>query len=297
MNDATTPLTAAKASAAAVSLSTLMVGDWQHHEFGHVRSWLSECTRAVHADRIAAAEDVLRRACGRGGKIDLVVLACARCGQFTSDDLHRLRQAAPLAGLVALLGTWCDGHRRRAGDLLPGVCEVPWHGWSSWAEANLRQFCEHRCVSWGLPATCTADERADFWSRVPIARRGGLIAIDSPDADRAEAIADCLRIAGFAAAWLPPTTGGLVQGAAAVVCDADDINDTVAARLHCLSDQFTPAPIVTLLGFPRAADVQRASQAGAACVVAKPFTLHEFLAQLDNVLAPSGAGGANASAA
>jgi CheY-like chemotaxis protein len=168
------------------------------------------------------------------------------------------------------------------------VAIVPWHRWPAWAEVNRRQLTQRRAASWALPVTTTADELADFWSGQPLTPDRGLIAIDSPDAESAEVLADVVRAVGFSAVWQPPRSSGFIDGVRAIVCEADDAGNETVERVAQLSRQFAPSPVVALLNFPQPEDIERIMGAGAAAVVAKPFTLHEILAQLEDALRRAG---------
>ena len=50
---------------------------------------------------------------------ELIVMAQSRPGVFSAQWIERLRRSAPLAGVVALLGTWCEGETR-SGRPAPG---------------------------------------------------------------------------------------------------------------------------------------------------------------------------------
>ena len=55
-----------------------------------------------------------------------IVLAQAYPGQFSPVAIDRLRNLAPLARLIAILGSWCEGEPR-SGHPLPGVIRIYWH--------------------------------------------------------------------------------------------------------------------------------------------------------------------------
>jgi CheY-like chemotaxis protein len=60
------------------------------------------------------------------------------------------------------------------------------------------------------------------------------------------------------------------------------LHDEVAvARLKRLTRE---APIVAVVGFPRADDVRRARQAGVSAVVSKPYLVRDLLWQLEQAI-------------
>ncbi len=255
-------------------LRVCVLGDLRHREFTGAAAWLKS-----HA--IAGSRKDLTNC-------QLVVLVLARRGQFNSHDVEQLRRAAPLARIVALTGSWCDGPWRRAGDLLPGVTIVPWHRFVAWAEVNRQQLAHRRAAAWSLPETSTSDELADFWSVQPLSKNCGLILIDCDNAESAEALADVVRAGGFSAVWQSPPGESFVDGVRASVCEANDARPATLERVAQMSRQFAPSPVIVVINFPRAEDIEQILAAGAAAVVAKPFTLHEILAQLEDALRREG---------
>lgn len=251
-----------------------VIGNLRHREFADAATWLNR-----HATLVSPNEPC---------NCELIVLACARRGEFTAEDVVRLRSAAPLARIVALTSSWCDGPWRRTCDLLPGVTLVPWHRFSAWAEVNRRQRARRRVTTWSLPVTSSADELAEFWSVQPLGEHRGLILIDADDAESAETLADVVRTGGFSAVWQSPAGDGFIDGVRAVVSEADDGRPATLDRIAQLSRRFAPAPVVAVTNFPRAEDIERILAAGAAAVVGKPFTLHEILAQLEDALRREG---------
>jgi len=225
-------------------------------------------------------------------RFDLIVLALRRRGEFTAFDATRLEARMPLARVIAVAGPWCEGPRRRNVDHLVGAEVVPWHRWPGWLHANIRQYERSQPAQWSLPATTSADELADFWSRSKIqsaagrCAASGLVAIDCPTRDSAEAIGDVLASAGYATTWHAPGADALVHGACASVVEGNAWDEPFAQKVSRLREQSPAAPILLLLNFPLPEHVQAAQAAGATAVLGKPFTLAEFLGQLEELLPP-----------
>src|SRR4051794_23788022 len=62
---------------------------------------------------------------------ELIVVAQSRPDAICSDRLNVLRRAAPLSGIVALLGSWCEGETR-TGRPWPGVHRLYWYEFATW---------------------------------------------------------------------------------------------------------------------------------------------------------------------
>jgi CheY-like chemotaxis protein len=112
----------------------------------------------------------------------------------------------------------------------------------------------------------------------------GLILIDAASAENAEVHADVVRAGRFSAVWQSPRGESFIDGVTAIVCDGADARRETLDRVAQLSRQFAPAPVIAAINFPRAGDIAQILAAGAAAVIAKPFTLHEILAQLGDAL-------------
>jgi hypothetical protein len=212
---------------------------------------------------------------------DLIVLAQSRPGEFSSPGVDRLRALAPLARMVALLGSWCEGETR-SGRPLPGVIRIYWHQWLPRLAQELDRIRCGRCPTWGLPATAGDDERLLLGSPPRLARHG-LVAIHARRFEAADWLSAACRLGGYATVWLPPGWRTRVEGAAALVFDGSDFSGREPAELRRAGAELGPLPIVVLLDFPRAADRDRARAAGAAAVLSKPLLVDDLLWQLEAV--------------
>ena len=88
------------------TLSLLLLGDADRREFREARDRLTALGRVQRAGNVEEAAAILADA---SPPVDVIVVAQARPGEFSHDDVQRLRQIAPLARIVALLGSWCEG--------------------------------------------------------------------------------------------------------------------------------------------------------------------------------------------
>ena len=84
---------------------------------------------------------------------ELIVVAQARPGEVTHREVKLIQHQHPLAGTVALLGSWCEGELR-SGRALSGVTRVYWHQFVERAEAALAEQGDF--AGWRLPRTATA---------------------------------------------------------------------------------------------------------------------------------------------
>ena len=263
--------------------NALLVGNSQHGEFRDAVRWLGEHTRAVFVPDAQAAFEHLARP---HRLPQLIVLAQARPGELPAQMIEQLHAAAPLARLVSLLGSLCEGEVR-SGQPWPGVLRVYWHQWNARCDAELLPLMRGECSSWSLPRTAAPAEEALHVSRRAIPRRQGLVVIRAPREIEYEALADVCGLLGASTIWLPPQRTANVQRADLLVWDSDGCRAHELDRLRDLANQLKPARVLALLGFPRREDVVQARAAGADRILSKPHLLGDLLVCLSDLLPPA----------
>jgi hypothetical protein len=212
--------------------------------------------------------------------VELIVVAQSWPDQFTADDIDRLRRAAPLVRILALGGTWCDGESR-TGNPWPADFRASWHQWPVRFRRQLARLAGGDCPAWGLPITTADDERL-LWSAdfdAPGSR--GLVAIQARQWDMARWLADACGLAGYATVWIEPGRAARATGMVAGIWDATCCDPREIAELRSLVAALVGAPVIAVLGFPRAEDCQRVRWAGAAAVLSKPLLLDDLHEELD----------------
>ena len=234
-------------------LSILLLGDADRTEFRDARPCL-ERWGTVHAlTDVAAAAALLAE-----GELvpDVIVVAQAFPGQFSHPTIERLRRLAPLAPVVGLLGSWCEGEMR-SGRPWPAAVRTYWHQWPARCNRQLRRLAHGECCAWTLPSTATEEERlladAECSRHTPCADSVG-VAVKLPPQrgltatglgadpraiprDGPMALGRC-RSRGFATVWQQTATAARVEGATAAIFDAAHSAKTTAASCsvwprHC----------------------------------------------------------------
>jgi hypothetical protein len=259
-------------------LSLLFLGDADRREFRQSRDRLTALGRVRRAGGVEEAATILADA---APPIDVIVVAQARPGEFSHEDVQRLRQIVPLARIVALLGSWCEGESR-SGKPWPGVVRTYWHQWPVRAERELRRMAAGECSAWALPPTATDEERLLADAERPLPDRRGLIAVFSRDRAMAETLATACRSWGWEAAPLR-SPGDAAAGAIAVLFDCGRCLDEELVELQRTAAALAPAPLIAIVHFPRIEDCDRARQADAAAVLAKPLQWEDLFAALDRL--------------
>ncbi len=220
---------------------------------------------------------------------ELIVVAQSRPGSIDNQCVETLRRTAPLAGIVALAGTWCEGETR-TGRPWQGVQRLYWYEFLAWWRRQLALRAAGRCPDWFHPED--ARYRIPF-SNPPSSEPGrrrprqGLILLQTPHREIAHTFADTLRRAGYATAWQPQSRATTTtRGAIAGIWDGGQLSDREADDLSrfCRRLSADAVPIVALLDFPRRDRVERAIELGAAAVLGKPWLNADLVTTLQAVL-------------
>ena len=262
-------------------ITTLLVGDCERAEFREAR----ETMRAESVVVAVPDMDRAARALASGDLVpEVIVIAQARPGAFTADQVDRLLHLAPLARVLGLLGSWCEGEVR-TGHPWPGVVRVYWYDWlPRWKQA-LEKVRKGECPAWGLPVTASDRDRLLQALETSPESRQGSIAVCTSFLETYEALSDACRMRGYSTVWVRPGSAGFrVEGVTAAIWDAVEGNPHEIDELRRLCDALGRPPVVALMDFPRIDACGRVIAAGASCVVAKPYLLDDLFDRLDHIL-------------
>ena len=252
------------------------LGDADRPEFREARACLARWGSVVEfadADTAAAAlaEDRFLP--------DVMVVAQTSPGQFSHAAIDRLRRLAPLARVLGLMGSWCEGEMRSgvplAGDRANLLASVARPLRSAVSPLPRGQSC-----SWALPITATEEERLladedDF----PVCQ--GLIVIHWPAREMADWLSDALHGRGLATIWQRDPPLARFEGATAAIFDGTDLCEEETDLLRRFVEALRPAPVIALVSFPRIEDHNRARSAGASAVLSKPLMVEDLLGEIE----------------
>jgi len=275
-------------------LRTLLVGDTGREE---LRECVAQIRQRTHATDAATEDDALAAA-ANGRPPDLIVIATARPGEFSHAAVEALRRSAPLARIVGLLGSWCEGESR-SGHPWPAVPRIYWHGWSAWFERELATLADGRCGTLSLPLTATDEERLLHVGASWHAEARGVIGIYSREREAAAMLAAACRSFGYDVQRLDSLNDSATGPWAAAIWDTSTPDQNCCEELRTLTGRWPDAPWIAIASFPREEDIKRAQSCGAQTIVAKPFVLDDLHAALRRLVAErrADAGGASADAA
>jgi CheY-like chemotaxis protein len=255
-------------------LSLLLIGD-THAELPQALLESDASLNVARAENLDEAARMLGDAATT--PVELVVLADARGGQFGDAALAALRKLAPLARVWRVMGSWCEGEAR-SGRPPAGCLTTYWHQWPARFGRELETLARGSRPGWALPMTATADERilADAEAQTS-GRRAGTIVVIASRAQTAAALADVCRPAGYDTLLGAEDGRFRVVGAKAVLWDTTVERIVDPASVAELRRRAPDAPVLAIVGFPRADDVEQARRAGIEAVISKPYLAGDLL--------------------
>jgi hypothetical protein len=217
-----------------------------------------------HSDFAEAIELVRETASVGPGLPEVIVLAQSRPGSVGLREIMNLRRSAPLAGFVALLGSWCEGETR-TGRPAASIERKFWYEFPQWWRRQLEIRGSGRCPEW----VNSVDGRSFARTRLLADQR---VAIAADAWDTAAAIADVVADAGGEAVW---TARGDVpiEDCTVGIWDGGQLNEQEAEGLAAFCGELhrQHASVIALLDFPRRDRQEAARAAGAEIVLGKPY--------------------------
>lgn len=211
---------------------------------------------------------------------ELIVVAHCRPGSVCPQLLDSLRRAAPLASVVVLAGTWCEGEPR-TGRLWQGVHRLYWYEFAAWWRQQLTLRAAGRCPDWARPDELRFVSARRIWSSP--SPTSGAVLLNAHDDSTYGALVDVIHRAGYLPirATANPVPTGLSTSAA--IWDGGQLSGDEEQQLSRLCKRIMPTPTIALIDFPRRDRVDRAIEIGAAAVLGKPWSNASLLATLESV--------------
>jgi hypothetical protein len=238
----------------------LLTGDFEHPDFALVRTWLP-----AHATTETGGPSAIST-----GNYDLVAVCQSRPGQYSQLQVESIHRAAPLAALLAILGSWCEGESRSG---------RPWHGIERvyWYDAIGRFNNLVGRTREGSYRTEAPMELIQRQALSPTHARYKLAAIFTPHRADFEALADACQARSIAAHWLRTCQPSPDIAPDLVLISADDFASAGSqADLANLRRTWSAARFIGLLNFPRRDDIAALQAAGCDAVIGKPFLVSDL---------------------
>lgn len=247
-----------------------IIGDIDHAEFREAFELLQNTAQLV---------------CDSTTSPELTIIAQIRPGLIDNSKVVTLRRASPLAGIVAVVGTWCEGEPR-TGRPWPGVQRLYWYEFPAWWRRQLAVRAAGNCPDW---ARQSGELRiSDFGFRISAEENRGLVAIDTVRRETYVALADVLFRAGYVTIRFKIGQHGYaLSGCLAGIWEGGQLDEGEAKNLAQFCHAHGNAPVIALLDFPRRDCVDAARQLGAAAALGKPWLNRDLLATLELLLSRS----------
>ena len=245
----------------------LLVGPWHEQEFAlAIADWSGHplLPTADEAEQYLAEIDLAP---------ELICIACPQPGTVDQRQVDQLQSLAPLARIVVVAGTWCEGELR-TGNPPGGVIRLYWYEFAPWWRSAQRKLADGVCPTWSLPLDHMQAGRLSADGEPPSLTT--TVAIDAPDPAVFETLAESVRLAGGTAIR---TGRSQAPAADAGIWDGGQLSERELVRLHEFCSAIAGA-VVVLLDFPRSEHVSLARRSGATTVLGKPYVVEELIAAL-----------------
>lgn len=247
----------------------LLTGDYWHPDFRLLIPGFRQPVTLVAFDRLADISPA---------GITLIIIAVSRREQFDLSSVETIQAKFANTPVVALVGSWCEGEPR-SGTPWPGVTRVYWHQWLGRFESFSHQLQSTGITDWHLPPTTTVADRA----RARLARESQshsdrLVGISAWTPTQYEMLADAAEHFGWRHCWVERAVWDADAGdALSVICvDADSWTPELNNRVKWLRSEFPVTPLIMLLNYPRASELDEILVAGVCSIVSKPFELDDL---------------------
>jgi hypothetical protein len=230
--------------------------------------------------------------CETGGNAapEVVVIIQERPGQVGQAEIESVQRQWPLAGIVAILGSWCEGETR-TGKPWPGVKRFFWYEFPAWWRQQMALRSAGLCPDWARPTldVYRTPQIRNPKEVYPLRReirnhRQGLIHLSTRNRDTAEVLADVLNESGYSVVWNPLGPAKMVvRGVVAGVWEGVQLDerDMIDLAEFCRSQAHDAVPVVALLDFPRRDRCEIAQQLGVTAVLGKPWINADLVATID----------------
>ena len=258
----------------------LAIGNLEHTEFRAAAELLRSGTDLVVCGSVEHATNWLYAA---NPPPQWIVIFQSLPGQFSRDVLGVLWRLAPLARMVRVLGSWCEGEIR-TGQPWPGAIRMYWHQAPVRIAAALRSVALGR-PPWPLAPTATEEDRLIVLPKGALSYGERLlVGIRTQTLSAAESFADACSNEGYMTVWLQPGRPVFVRGLHACLWDFAHSSNAEFEAMAKFHAQHLDVRVLALLDFPRVDDQKRAGLAGASALVSKPLMLDDLFWTLNEVL-------------
>jgi CheY-like chemotaxis protein len=272
-------------------------GPWDRREFASLRAELDPNGEWPTAASLSALLEQLATDERSASAPELVLLAQPTPGENQQPAIEALRTLAPLARIICIAGSWCEGELR-TGRPPDGVIRLYWYEFAPWWRAVNEATGDGRTPAWSEPLDDPRSGQQTPFSEIAIAREHQRdagprsLAVDAADFAVFETLAAVLAPFGWQCHWRPRgrrNENTPVATLDAAVWDGAQLSDIELNALREFMESIhatnPAAPIIALLDFPRVEHLTAARCAGAAAILAKPYQLAQLVNELERLTA------------
>ncbi|MCE9604101.1 MAG: hypothetical protein K8U03_04275 [Planctomycetia bacterium] len=261
--------------------------------------WLGDCRRAEFApvfDELARRTEVTSFAGWQELEFSppadlapaLIVVAQAYAGEFTEGDAVRLRRRFPTAGLLRIVGSWCEGELRSLPP--PASKRYCWHQALAAVRTELARLEAGLCPEWGLPTTMSDEERMMTPSQPARSnanvRERIVVGIAATDPVVHRWLFDfCSRRAELQPLPLAcdDDNGAAAVSPTVVLWDMPSTIATCERECRQIVRRHAPHKIIALANYPRREDLLRWQALGVSELIGKPVSESVLLERIESL--------------
>ena len=246
----------------------LFTGDYWHSDFQPIVSGFEVPITLVPIEKAESVCDT---------SYDLIVVAQARRGQYSVEQIEKLQALYSGIPMISLLGSWCEGESR-SGTPWPGVTRVYWHQWEGRYQKFAQQLTESGITEWHIPRTASIADRIMNTKRISSPNDIGRIAVSAWTNTSFAMVDDAINHFGWTSCWVERSiwNAETVSSVDAICIEADSWCDDLLNRINWVRREVPQTPMVLILNYPRTDEIAKIKAAGISEVVSKPFELDEL---------------------
>lgn len=252
--------------------NAITVGPWHSPEFATA---LADIEEGNSLQQFGGVEQTCELLATAEIAPEVILLAQPLPGTVRQHEVDHLQRLAPLARIVVVSGSWCEGELR-TGSPPAGVLRLYWYELAPWWQAALRRLAVGLCPSWSAPLDHAQAGRYSCDGTIDDLRMPSIVAIGADDFAVFECLAGALAASGASGSWARCVDP---QQAGAGIWDGGQVSDRELQRLGRFCQRVN-GPVVALLDFPRVEHIVEAREAGTVAVFGKPYVMEEVLAAL-----------------
>jgi hypothetical protein len=249
------------------STSVLAVGPWNRGEFALSRGQISGDTHWTVTPDLETASELLASSALAP---DFILLAQPLPGTLRQDEIEQIRRLAPLAQIVVVAGTWCEGELR-TGKPPAGAMRLYWYELGPWWQTD------QHSASWshgldGMLSRRGGGNSVEF-------DVSGLAAIHSHSLSAFEAISTFLTTQGIESFWCRDLAQLPAKFSIGIWVGGQlDPEELAGLKTFAGAIQQRSGSLVVLLDFPRQEHYQQLLEIGCTTILAKPYIVGELTA-------------------